>query len=976
MANDQMLQLLAGQLGQTLSPDPTVRRSAEKELAAFEGNSGFSLLLLHLVSSAEAQADIRAAAAITFKNFVKRNWATVDGDAGKISVGDRQLIKQHIVELMLQVPSKLQQQLSEAVSIIGAQDYPDNWQELLPTLVQKLASNDFSIINGVLQTANSLFKKYTYEFKSDPLYAEIKYSLDNFADPLTQLTKTIIGSLAQFANDRQTLLLLFTLLQEIVEIFYSLNFQEFPEYFEDHLAEWMEMFHTILTYDNPLVKSDDDERPGPFEKTKAQICENIALYASKYDDEDTEIKTHLPMFVQDIWNLLCTTGREVKNDYLVSGAIQFLSSVASRPRTSTLFAAEGVLNTICQNIIIPNMQLREEDVECFEDDPEEYMRRDIEGSDTESRRRAACDLVRALRVHFEAQVTPIFTAYVNAMLQEYAQNPNAHWKSKDAAIFLITSLTVTSTVQTLGTTKTNTLVNVDEFFISHIVPDLQAQNTNALPVLKADAIKYVLTFRNQLAREALLATVPILITHIGAESLVQHSYAANVLERLLTIKDPPGASNRDAKLKIGREDIKPHLESALTALFGALARPQSVENHYVMKCIMRIICVAKEDIVPYAGVIVQQLTVKLMEVAKNPRKPEFNHFLFESIGASVRFVCQVNPAAVEAFEAQLFPPFELILQEDVTEFMPYVFQIMAQLLEARQPPTPPQYQALFPHLMSPLLWEKTGNVPALTRLVQAFILKGGQIIGPDANIMNALLGVFQKLISSKTNDHHGFAVLDSIIECVPKQYYEQYLKPIFMILFQRLQAAKTAKYVKGLLGFVALLMAKHGPDQAIAVVDSIQPQLFGMVINSLYVPDLQKVSGPIERKTCAVGITACLTQSQTMLSTYRQQWPALLNSLVALFELPEDDRDDDLDFLDVDAQSGYQNAYSRLVFSGKAEHDPFANISDPRANLATSLAQLASKLGPGGVPGLLKLADPTAVSHISRYAQAAGVTLA
>eukprot|EP00124_Ichthyophonus_hoferi_P004893 Ihof_evm2s604 gene=Ihof_evmTU2s604 len=875
--NDQLMQLLASHLGQTLSPDHTVRRTAEKELSQLESTANYSLLVLHLVASETVSVDIRAAAAITFKNFVKHNWSMQDGEAGRISLADRDLIKQNIIDLMLSVPSRLQQQLSEAVSIIGSSDFPDQWDKLLPILVEKLGANDFDVINGVLQTANSLFKRYTYEFKSDALFSEIKYVLDNFADPLTQLTK-------------------------------------------------------------------DDERPGPFEKTKAQICENVALYASKYDEEETNIKNHLPTFVQDIWSLLVTTGRELRNDYLVSGAIQFLASVAIRPRTSTIFAQEGVMKTICENVIIPNMQLRDEDVECFEDDPEEYMRRDIEGSDTETRRRAACDLVRALRTNFEPQVTEIFTAYVDAMLQEYAKNPAANWKSKDAAIFLITSLTVTSTVQTMGATKTNVLVDVNDFYIKFIVPDLQSPTIDVMPVLKADAIKYVLTFRNQLTREALLATLPILVHHIGAKSLVQLSYASNCLERVLSIKDVSSGNAREAKLKVGRADIKPYLELAFSELFGALGKSQSMENHYVMKAIMRLICVAQEDVVPYIGGIVQQLTAKLMEVAKNPSKPDFNHFLFESISASVRFVCQSDPNAVEAFEAALFPPFEVILQLDVTEFMPYVFQVMAQLLEVRQPPTPAQYLALFPHLLSPLLWEKNGNVPALTRLMKAFVLKGGEAIGPDATTMSNLLGVFQKLLSSKINDHHGFALIVGIVECVPKEYLAPYLKNIFILVFQRLQSGKTVKFVIGLLQFVALLMDKHGADDAINVIDSIQPQLFGMVINSLFIPDLQKVSGTNERKACAVGLTTCLTQSQAMMTTYIQQWPSLLAALIKLFELPREDRSDD-DFIDVEVPGGYQNTFSRLAFSGKADHDPYKAIADPRTHLALALHQLTSTAG-------------------------------
>ena len=52
------------------------------------------------------------------------------------------------------------------------------------------------------------------------------------------------------------------------------------------------------------------------------------------------------------------------------------------------------------------------DEELFEDNPEEYIRRDIEGSDVDTRRKAACDLVKALGKTYEEQISSSFSAYV------------------------------------------------------------------------------------------------------------------------------------------------------------------------------------------------------------------------------------------------------------------------------------------------------------------------------------------------------------------------------------------------------------------------------------------------------------------------------------------------------------------------------------------------------------------------------------
>jgi exportin-2 (importin alpha re-exporter) len=82
-----------------------------------------------------------------------------------------------------------------------------------------------------------------------------------------------------------------------------------------------------------------------------------------------------------------------------------------------MFAAEGALRTLCQHVILPNLQLREADEELFEDDPIEYIRRDLEGSDSDTRRRAAADLVRSLSEQFDAEMTALFGEYITHYLQ-------------------------------------------------------------------------------------------------------------------------------------------------------------------------------------------------------------------------------------------------------------------------------------------------------------------------------------------------------------------------------------------------------------------------------------------------------------------------------------------------------------------------------------------------------------------------------
>uniref|UniRef100_A0A672IRX6 Exportin-2 n=1 Tax=Salarias fasciatus TaxID=181472 RepID=A0A672IRX6_SALFA len=942
--NDGNLQTLTEVLRKTLDPDPTVRRPAEKFLVSVEGNQNYPLLLLTLLEKSQDNV-IRVCAAVTFKNYIKRNWRIVEDEPNKISDPDRTAIKANIVNLMLSSPEQIQKQLSDAISIIGREDFPQKWPDLLTEMVTRFRSGDFHIINGVLRTAHSLFKRYRHEFKSNELWSEIKLVLDTFALPLTELFKATIELCQTHATDVNALKVLFSSLTLISKLFYSLNFQDLPEFFEDNMETWMTNFHGLLTLDNKLLQTDDEEEAGLLELLKSQICDNAALYAQKYDEE---FQPYLPRFVTAIWNLLVSTGQGVKYDLLVSNAIQFLASVCERPHYKHLFEDQNTLTSICEKVIVPNMEFRSADEEAFEDNSEEYIRRDLEGSDIDTRRRAACDLVRGLCKFFEGPVTAIFSGYVNSMLGEYAKNPGGNWKHKDAAIYLVTSLASKAQTQKHGITQANELVNLTDFFVNHILPDLKSPNVNEFPVLKADAIKYVMIFRSQLPKEQLLQAVPLLITHLQAERFTSPKMA-------------------------------PFTELLLNNLFKSLALPGSAENEYIMKAIMRSFSLLQEAIVPYIPTLIGQLTHKLLLVSKNPSKPHFNHYLFESLCLSVRITCKANPATVGSFEEALFPVFTEILQNDVQEFLPYVFQVMSLLLEIHSNSIPSSYMALFPHLLQPVLWERTGNIPPLVRLLQAYLEKGGATIAASAeDKIPGLLGVFQKLIASKANDHQGFYLINSIVEHMPPESITQYRKQIFVLLFQRLQNSKTTKFIKSFLVFISLYCVKYGAIALQEIFDSIQPKMFGMVLEKIVIPEIQKVSGAVEKKICAVGITKILTECPSMMDTeYTKLWTPLLQALIGLFELPEDDSiPDDEHFIDIEDTPGYQTAFSQLAFAGKKEHDPIGDaVSNPRILLAQSLHKLSTAC-PGRVPSMLSTSlNAEALQYLQGYLQAASVQL-
>ena len=89
---------------------------------------------------------------------------------------------------------------------LAKEDFPAKWPNLVNDMVVNFQSGDCHTINGVLQTAHSIFEKYSVQFKSQKLWEEIKFVLDNFAGPFTDLFVATIGLAEQHAANKDALI--------------------------------------------------------------------------------------------------------------------------------------------------------------------------------------------------------------------------------------------------------------------------------------------------------------------------------------------------------------------------------------------------------------------------------------------------------------------------------------------------------------------------------------------------------------------------------------------------------------------------------------------------------------------------------------------------------------------------------------------------------------------------------------------------
>lgn len=886
---------------------------------------------------------VRLAAAVFFKNLIKRRWTDEDGNY-LLPASDVDGIKTSIVDFMIQLPPNLQVQVGEAISVIAESDFPDRWNNLIPHLVSKISS-DVDTNNGVLTVAHSVFKRWRPLFRSNELFLEIQLVLDQFADHFLKLLQLVDNEIQSNQQNKNALQGLFRTMDLLIKIFYDLNCQDIPAFFEDNINTLFEIVLKYVVYFNPLLESDTDEEPGPIEKVKTSICELLKLYTMRYMDVFSPL---LQKFVEDTWVLLMNIGVQPKYDLLTSKCLSFLTSVAASREHSNLLTGSDTLENLIKSIILPNITLQESDEEMIEDDPIEFIRRDLEGSDSDTRRRAAVDFLRELNDKNQEAVTTTVMKYVNEFLASYNAD-RSQWKRKDTAIYLFSAIAIRGVVTNEGAASTNQLVDIVAFFAQNVAGDLVDSNVHMM--LKVDSIKYIYIFRNQLTKQQLIDAFPLLSNSLKSSDFIVYTYAAITIERILAIRD----KTDNNKTMFQKSDIAPVSKDLLTNLFALISKgttPEKLaENEFLMKCVFRILTSSKDAIVPYADVLLNQVINILGIISKNPSNPRFSHFTFEVIGAIVKY--SAPSAGASTIENVIVPPFMDILGNDVSEYVPYVFQILAELLHfyPENQPLSENYKQLIRPLMSPTLWELKGNIPGLVALLQSILRNGAQTV-VETNNLQPILGVFQKLIASKSNEAYGLSLLQDIFYYISPVTLKPYTKQIAVLLMQRLESSRTDRFVARLSLFIYFVSAAEkpglGPDHVIEVFEQVQNEIFGKIFGQFILPATTKISGIYDRRIAAIGLTKILTQSRAFISgSYNSKWS---ESLVVLTDLlktdlatPLDSDDGAIAELDNDDSVSFGSTFSRLSIAVVAPSNPAPSVKDPKSFFVQELKNVNSQ---------------------------------
>ncbi|CAM9359189.1 unnamed protein product [Phaeothamnion confervicola] len=188
----------------TLSPLLEVRQPAEALLSACEEVPGFSDVLVAIAATETATADARIAAVILLKKLVHARWRQRGGRARNVAPEEKQRVRAFLLVQLSEPDPRVAAQLAVLAAKVARADWPREWPDLFPTLVEGASSS-----NNALRQARSLLllqqtlKELTTKRIGLDRMAFVRACADMFA-PLRVVWLALLPVLAQAAGPVST----------------------------------------------------------------------------------------------------------------------------------------------------------------------------------------------------------------------------------------------------------------------------------------------------------------------------------------------------------------------------------------------------------------------------------------------------------------------------------------------------------------------------------------------------------------------------------------------------------------------------------------------------------------------------------------------------------------------------------------------------------------------------------------------------
>lgn len=282
--------------------------------------------LLRIVVQTDVDPSVRQAAAVYLKNIITTSWLEKETSVTQppdfsIHELDRGLVRDNIVEALIQSPEMIRLQLGTCIYNIIKCDFPGNWPQIVDQIRNLLSHTepDLNRLSGALLCLYQLVKNYEYK-KADE------------RTPLTEAMQTILPLVHNWMNlllsepSEQCVLLQ----KQVLKIFHAMTQYCLPLDLitKEVFTQWMTICCRVIESPVPdAPQQDEDERlEMPLWKAKKWamhiLCRTFDRYGSPGHVVNKEYQSfaewYLPTFTGDILRSLFKVLEQYSTNVYVS----------------------------------------------------------------------------------------------------------------------------------------------------------------------------------------------------------------------------------------------------------------------------------------------------------------------------------------------------------------------------------------------------------------------------------------------------------------------------------------------------------------------------------------------------------------------------------------------------------------------------------------------------------------------------------
>uniref|UniRef100_A0A671QFL7 Importin N-terminal domain-containing protein n=1 Tax=Sinocyclocheilus anshuiensis TaxID=1608454 RepID=A0A671QFL7_9TELE len=577
--------------------DANLREAAERQLNEGHTQVHFLSTLLQVTMSEQLDLPVRQAGVIYLKNMVTQHWsegdnANTEGPTSNIPEEDRQFIRDHIVEAIIQSPERLRVQLTTCIHHMIKHDYPARWTAIVDKIGFYLQSDNSGCWLGILLCLYQLVKNYEYKKPEErqPLVAAMQIFMPMLKDRFVQL-------LPDQSSDSALVQ------KQIFKILYALFQYNLPLELINRqiLTEWMEILKTVVDRDVPpeALQVDEDERPElPWWKCKKWALHILARLFERYGSPGNTTKEYTE-FAELFLKGYAVAAQQV----LLKVLYQYKEKqyVAPRVLQQTLnYINQGIAHAvtwknlkphiqgIIQDVVFPLMCYTDSDEELWQEDPYEYIRMKFDVFEDFISPTTAAQTLLFTACNKRKEVLQKSMGFCYQILTDPACDP----RKKDGALHMIGSLAEILL-------KRKIYKDQMEFMLqNHVFPLFRSE----LGYMRARAcwvLHYFCEVKFKIDQNLQTALELTRLCLINDNEMPVKVEAAIALQVLI--------SNQEK----AKDYITPHIRPVMQALLHIV---RVTENDDLTNVIQKMICEYSEEVTPIAVEMTQHLALTFNQV--------------------------------------------------------------------------------------------------------------------------------------------------------------------------------------------------------------------------------------------------------------------------------------------------------------------------------------------------------------------------